>query len=734
MKFLKTFLSVLLVVSILATPVYAAPKRVKYVSDVVIAYGDTKEDAIAWLRSAGYTEYLNADLNKNSESMYDDARAVVLGYKTTYNADEAITDLALMNMEGGYSYTSYTDMLAKKKLEIADFVTDFSVALQEYRQNYAAGNKRAVAAYQLLNEFIDDDTGKTFGDLLLNPLKEEMSQDEYNALSPEQRKDHGDFTTIFLQGNALAVMSIERIVSMAADTASDTWLDRLSKLGPDGLLDQYVDKGFSIKDALREITLDYSEQADILLTMWDDLQSLLTMYVNTRLTPDSSEEEIRNYFTKHVELDIGDWSYAASVYEGLKQMPYGEDETLLDLFTMPKEDLADEDYDQLCVIASVLSPGQTATLEFVPLAQMLNIGIVGNDAEAWTRAAKEALAVADSVSEDEGMGAGSAEPLSVYNGVDRSLYEGDIALTNDALRKEAKSNKGFYEGTVFGVNVVKLRNIIFAIGIGCAVAALIIKHYSIPMVLARPEKIVHIFDGYHLYIDQKYMTADKLRNVTKFFTIASVIMCAAGLIITVYDLIESYSTEYVPIPDRIVDEVPVEGTGETRYVYYKVAPCNRQYYYDHDPGTSLSDQEKIMAKLGNDNDMHADLGKVWLSLYYTKDKDAGKPITADFVVSKSNNVIGYKALHLFGQADAVNLSDSQWCYTDEMLKNIFSDKADSIFVFYGVSSGSPLTSSTFSTGIIALYIGGGLIVGACAGVAVTMAVTKSRKKENGTEA
>ena len=172
MRFFKIFVSVLLALIMMITPIMAAPRRTKYVSEVMLAYGDTKDDAIEWLREAGFTDYVDADLNKNSESMYDKGRVVLLGYKTTYNANEAITDLALMNMEGGYSYTSYTQLLEKKKLEIADFVKDFSNALQEYRQNYAAGNKRAIAAFHLLNEFIDDDTGKQIGDLFLNPLLE----------------------------------------------------------------------------------------------------------------------------------------------------------------------------------------------------------------------------------------------------------------------------------------------------------------------------------------------------------------------------------------------------------------------------------------------------------------------------------------------------------------------------------------------------------------------------------
>ena len=728
MRFFKIFVSVLLALIMMITPIMAAPRRTKYVSEVMLAYGDTKDDAIEWLREAGFTDYVDADLNKNSESMYDKGRVVLLGYKTTYNANEAITDLALMNMEGGYSYTSYTQLLEKKKLEIADFVKDFSNALQEYRQNYAAGNKRAIAAFHLLNEFIDDDTGKQIGDLFLNPLLEELEPAKLSALTDEQRKNHADFTTIMLQGNAMAVSSIEAIIAMATDTSADTWLDRLSKLGPEGLLDKYVEEGFSTKEALKEITLDYSDTADILLDKWDDLQEWFTLYKNTNLTPNDSEEVIENYFNKHVELDIRDWAFIAAFYDSLATIPYGEDETMLDLFSLPKEEMEEDEYYQLCTIASVLSPGQKSTISSISLAQLLNIGVVGNDADAWIQADLRAMEIAHNVSEDYGDGTGSADPISVYEGVDRSLFEGNIALTNDALRKESKENSGFYNGKVLGMNLRKLRNIVLAVSVGCAVAVLAIHKVIIPVIWkVVPLKYVRPYP--YFSIDRRFLIADKFRDASKYLSIAGVILCTAGLIMTVYDLIRYYENEYVPIPDRIVDERIVEGSYNSVYVYYKAAPCNRNNYYDNNPSVSLKDQEKIMAKLGNNNDIHADLGKVWLSLYYSKDKEAGKPVTADFVVSKNNNVLGYKALHLFGQADAVNLSDSKWCYTDEMLRSVFSSKADPIYVFYGVDSGSSLTGSTFSTGLIALLIGGGLIVGAAGGVLVTMAIIKNKNKK-----
>ena len=733
MRFLKTFVSVLLTVVMLATPAMAAaPRRHRYVSDVIIAYGNTYEEAVQWLKSNGWNSYVDADLNKNSASIFKKDRAVVLGYRTTYNPDEAITDMALMNMEGGYSYSSYTDMIVKKKADLAQFSQEFASALNEYRENYANGNKKALAAYHLLNEFIDDDTGRRVGELFLNPLKEEMEESAYNALTSAERKEHADFTTMLLQGNAVAVIAIQQIVAMAADTNDDSWLDRLSALGPDGLTDRYMDEqGLTLKQAQSEIALDYSEAADQLLVMWDTFQKTLETYETTGLTLESSAEEITGYFDSHPGVEMKEWAYVATFYDRLAAMPYGDDETLLDLFTYTKEEMEDEEYVQLCTIASVLTDGQKSTLGFVSLARLIQYGTMGNDQDVWEQADREALEIADIVSADEGFGAGSADPVSVYTGVDRSLYEGDIALTSDAKRKEARTSTSIYDGNMYGVNMVKLRNILLGAGLGCAVAALAINKVVYPVIKANrawflsTEILTRNVEGEIAIEMSEYKqlnSSGTWAKVAKCLTIASVVLCAAGVVVTIADLVQYYGTDFTPIPDRIVDEVPVVGSYDTRYVFYKVAPCNRVEKYGQN------------STLGSDNDLHADLGKVWLSLYYTKDKTAGDPVTDDFMVTDAAIVAGYKPLHLFGEASPVNLSDPKWCYTDEFADLIgLKDSAKPIYVYYRVDDSASLAASSFSSGAMALSIGGGVLLGALAGFAISVAVSKNKTRKNGSQ-
>ena len=99
----------------------AADGGKKYISEVKVGMGETSDQAAKELKAEGFTiltddkgEY--ADLNKDagSHSALKDGpnqKIVYFGYKTTNNADDAITDLAVMNMEGGFSYEEYNKLM-----------------------------------------------------------------------------------------------------------------------------------------------------------------------------------------------------------------------------------------------------------------------------------------------------------------------------------------------------------------------------------------------------------------------------------------------------------------------------------------------------------------------------------------------------------------------------------------------------------------------------------------------
>ena len=113
----------------------------EYISEVRIGVGKNIFDASRSLE--GYTILKNGsnpvDLNENAGGGFGSKgeKVVLLGYKTTTDRNDAITDLALMNMKGGYSVPDYEILMEKQmKEQIIPFVNNFQAAIDEYRENY----------------------------------------------------------------------------------------------------------------------------------------------------------------------------------------------------------------------------------------------------------------------------------------------------------------------------------------------------------------------------------------------------------------------------------------------------------------------------------------------------------------------------------------------------------------------------------------------------------------------
>ena len=114
MKFIKTFLSLLLTLIIaVGAPVQTiAASQPVYISDVMVGMGETAGEAMRALTDAGFT-VLEHNLNEGAGSKMKTEKFVFIGYKTTTDPDEAICDLAVMNMNGGYSFSDYEALMNK---------------------------------------------------------------------------------------------------------------------------------------------------------------------------------------------------------------------------------------------------------------------------------------------------------------------------------------------------------------------------------------------------------------------------------------------------------------------------------------------------------------------------------------------------------------------------------------------------------------------------------------------
>ena len=212
----------------------AADNNGKYVSEVYVAYGKNAEEAKKTLQDKGFIP-VEGNLNDGGKTYS------MLGYKTTNDIRDSITDLAVMNMRGSFSVEEYKNLLRSQKTQIAEFLEEFMSVVREYRVNLKAGKMKATYVHDLLNNYVEDDTGMKMGDL----LNSETLQDKVGvtqSIEAENPEKLPDLVTILLQGNAQVIKSMETLLSMATDNADNSWLDRFAETDYDTLLDAVEDE------------------------------------------------------------------------------------------------------------------------------------------------------------------------------------------------------------------------------------------------------------------------------------------------------------------------------------------------------------------------------------------------------------------------------------------------------------------------------------------------------------
>ena len=99
-KIISLILTVLMLVTAFPFIAFAA-RQETYIKELRISTASTAAEAKQWLIDNGYT-VVDTDLNQKTGK-----DCVYIGYKTTTNPNEAITDVALMQMNGGYTISDY---------------------------------------------------------------------------------------------------------------------------------------------------------------------------------------------------------------------------------------------------------------------------------------------------------------------------------------------------------------------------------------------------------------------------------------------------------------------------------------------------------------------------------------------------------------------------------------------------------------------------------------------------
>ena len=463
----------------LAQPVNAASKKTKYMKDArlyITSLGkseDAVEHAEEWCNSQAenkdkdkYNDWkaVDGDLNVGAGGRSD--MHVFLCYQETTDPRKAITDLAVMNESGNYDEGAYDLMLKEQRETFQDMVDDQWSMITEYRENYKNGVETAVRAHDFLNGYIEDDSKKLLGDLLLEA-------------------DDATLVDVLMQSNGRVVISMQEQLALACDTGKTTWLDRLSAYGSYANLKEKYMKACNgnAKEAKKDMKADLFETAELLAGIWGTMERHYDNAKDYEKKMDLetlSEEEIQALAEDESNVaELLVYGQEAQVMEVLASYPYeGDDEaggsgkTLLDFFRQDAEAVTGANIIYLYPLAASLTEGQIAALnETVTLFQLAQDAIqatVLNDLDTdkakenkkaagqgeAKKESEEALESADALME-----AWQKEPISVYEGVDRGIYTGGVAVTSLAQNygKSSGTNwtDAFIESGAFDKTIIE---------------------------------------------------------------------------------------------------------------------------------------------------------------------------------------------------------------------------------------------------------------------------------------
>ena len=146
----RTFKSIiaflLIATTLLGTSISVfAAKAEEYVCELRLIYAEDYNEAKAILADSEFTDYkiYKENLNKNSGKI-----GVWLAYKTTTDIDDAITDIAIMQMDGGYREGNYQVMIKESYAEYLAMGDIYLEAIQYFANAYGKNDTLAKLAYR----------------------------------------------------------------------------------------------------------------------------------------------------------------------------------------------------------------------------------------------------------------------------------------------------------------------------------------------------------------------------------------------------------------------------------------------------------------------------------------------------------------------------------------------------------------------------------------------------------
>ena len=683
MKLSKVLISMLLVVTLCMTMVMpaSAGRVTYYLSDLKMAEASTADEAKKLLTDAGYT-VLDKNLNPGG------GKAVYLGYMKSSNVEDAITDVKVMNMNGGFNISDYETIFQDALDQYSSEVNNIRIAANEFAENYKAGKKEALNAYRQLNYYyVENDKGvKTnMGDYMLN-----------------FPKTNEGFADILLKGNPNILNNIRILLSMGVADGGDL-IERIKASVADESVytkDKYYDKAKELTGKIQQ-----------LLKMIDEARAEIE---EIEADPDMTQEE------KDLALILPQYTLSLILSRDviLKSIPCG-DTNYSDYFAST----ADPDYKKLYPFVDAMTEGQIA----MAVSGQIHSVLVYNAVEMSDEELEAELTELEE----------TYDPKSVYFGTDMNLLEGAVAVTSDAIREEAATGNQWF--ACFTGNMAGDISISSLIGVGGIALTGVSAHFLMKQ-FAASHSVMTAKDADSIATLQRMMKniefnnsnavmkvenyaqrIDKLQGqidainakyqVSTSTVVFSSLGVAVGLamiafsIYSIVQIVDKYNPKYTKIPSNMVDTV--ETSHGNRFINYNVV--NSLY----------KDGDETAEKPG---DLNAYDGVQWNAIYYTKSYEAGKCMTATgYFIDSASNFGKYTPVAAFGAKNCYDL-------------NSFNDNenTETIYVAFGNSNNKKSAETSVPTVVGSSFAYGAMAISGVAGMGLGMCIMSlvKRKKEN----
>ena len=762
-KVLKSLLSLVLVLgTLLGTSLTANAAwgvEEEYLDDLRLIYADTYEEAQTILSETKLEGYkiLNSNLNAASGVVNTllGNTGVWLAYKTTTDINNAITDIAIMQMGGGYSVGNYQSMIEQSRKEYEKLGEIYMDAIDYFAEAYDAEDFLAIAAYRQLNFYagMDKYTQTKLGDLFLDGVLKKS-----------------DLATLFFEGNATVTQNIRKLLALGVSYNEDGkhYLAKVSDSAAKMNANPTVFDKKNYKDLAQMIA------------------STILVYKNAFTELSAYEKELNFEDEELTALEIK-YAEAKSLADRMRDVEYLGGKTLYDFCMEYTENT--EDYSTLYPLADALNDGQIAMTKVGHYYDVVRYSM----SEAPVEYLNSEISALEEQFADH--------PVDIFLGVDRTVFKGSFAITSAASRADAYAGSTSLGEALFGNGrwvSTSLQIASGAAGVGIAVWAIArcvkgvgktAAEAAQAATLAAQETFTQARASVEAYFASHPIYSEYLESVREFCLsrgmnangqlldttwntltygdkITALSTHSSRLHITHAKNLADVNSDYYTIYTENVDKTAAEAystalrnsrifTGVLYFLsaaaltYSAISLYNKIYdhyhpTYDEVPTAMVDlintpDGDRYIkydvvyeaqTREGKEHagDLNAYKGERWNALYYTKNSEAGKPLLADFTVSTNNNrpEKGYAAVHRFGETV---------CY--DMNKYNFS--GDSAVVFMSVAQSdkqkSDVTSipdivgSIFGTGLW-LFVG---TVGAVIGIGGTLGtqfILNKKKKEN----